>query len=180
MSFINLFDIVKPPLSPLNQREWSTVESRSGITFPVEFKKIVDSFGLGEWGEWVILFGPGFFPPVYDIEIAPFEILDGEREFIKDLTSAELRIEFPYSLWPEKGGLFPFGVTVQSDRLYWKTDSDPDKWPIVLQASRDTMTEIYHMSTPEFLSRLISGELSSTILPPAHFLKSSRKFRSFS
>ncbi len=45
---------------------------------------------------------------------------------------------FPYPLFPEPGGLLPWGAVVEGGYAFWLTapSDDPDQWPVVI-ASQD-------------------------------------------
>jgi hypothetical protein len=53
--------------------------------------------------------------------------LEAER-----MIRAERPSDMPFSLHPERGGLFPWAMTDNGDRLYWLTEGDPNHWPTVI------------------------------------------------
>jgi hypothetical protein len=44
--------------------------------------------------------------------------------------------DFPRSLFPEEGGLLPWGVTDNGDILNWITSDNPEKWSILVYDGR--------------------------------------------
>lgn len=39
--------------------------------------------------------------------------------------------QVPFPLWPEPGGLLPWGSTDNNDHVFWLTIGEPDRWPVV-------------------------------------------------
>ncbi|MGL6076475.1 MAG: SMI1/KNR4 family protein [Fimbriiglobus sp.] len=165
MTLQELQELAQWDPSRVVRRDWSLIEARIGCSLPQDFKDVVDSFGLGQWREWLIPFGPQFLPDCYDINIAPWEMIEGEVSFLKSLTSEERAADFPFDYFPENNGLFPFATTVQADRLCWQMSGKPNEWPMVVCASRDTAYRVYQMSFTDFLAAFLLGKLGCELFP---------------
>ena len=66
-----------------------------------------------------------------------------------------------YTLFPEDGGLYPFGRDYNGNRFYWRTLGKPDQWPIVCRSNSYEFEEV-QCSLTEFLTRLVTNELDIT------------------
>ena len=84
--------------------------------------------------------------------------------------------EVPYPVFPDAGGLFPWGGTDNGDAMHWLTIGTPSEWTVAINESRGPMWEEYDCSMVEFLVRLLSGDIRSEILPEG-FPSASPRFR---
>lgn len=71
----------------------------------------------------------------------------------------------PYPLYPEPGGLVPWGTTSNGDVLFWLTASQPDRWPVVINECRTDNYELYEEDMTGFLAKLLGRESVSSIFP---------------
>jgi hypothetical protein len=51
-------------------------------------------------------------------------------------------IEIPYPIFPESGGLLPFGSLADVDILNWLAVGDPGRWPLVYSAQGEGFIEV--------------------------------------
>ena len=144
---------------------WPQVEALIGLTLPDDFKQIVTYYGPGIWADWIILFTPVTAGSPYDLESWPADMLEQERGFLGDLTAEQRAEEFPYRLYPEAGGLYPFALSAQGDRFFWRTVGPPDEWPVVLSYARDTATTEFPFGIGELLERYLRNELDEQAFP---------------
>ena len=162
-------DVIKAlaPARPYvaRDRAWSHVEASIGLALPDDFKQIVTYYGPGIWAEWIILFTPVTAGTPYDLESWPADMLEQERGFLGDLTAEQRAEEFPYRLYPEAGGLYPFALSAQGDRLFWRTVGHPNDWPVVLSYTRDTATTEFPFGIGELLERFLRNELDEEAFP---------------
>ena len=142
---------------------WPQVEESIGLTLPDDFKQIVTCYGPGIWADWIILVTPQASDSPYELVSYASSILEGERGFLSDLTAEQRAEEFPYTLFPEPGGLYPFGYSGGGDNFYWRTAGHPNDWPVVLNYSRDTATTEF----PFGIGRLLEGYLRRELGEPA-------------
>jgi hypothetical protein len=68
----------------------------------------------------------------------------------------------PYPVFPESGGLFAWGTTVQGDHFFWLTsDPDPIEWPVAVWYRGqfpETPWRRYNMRFVAFLLHALSGD----------------------
>ncbi|MFF7753519.1 SMI1/KNR4 family protein [Streptomyces sp. NPDC007971] len=69
----------------------------------------------------------------------------------------------PYNVLERYDGLLVWGVTMDADRLCWRTDGDPDQWPVVV-VGRGTGREEFATGVAGFIEEWVTGRLSTTVL----------------
>lgn len=172
---MRLFDLVPPPKCPsLRPNSWQAIESRLGVALPTDYKRIVDRYGYGIWGEWIILFVPDAPVPAYDLLIAAPRITVSEAQFLASMPVEERLRDFPYRMYEDGSGLFPFAVTTEMDVLYWNVSFGSVSWPIVVVGSRDTRHSVHHLSLDDLLYRFLTAQLVCNVVPGSKIPCSSR------
>src|SRR5262249_44977111 len=74
--------------------------------------------------------------------------------------------DMPYPIFPEPGGVIPWGVTDNGDVCYWKTGlADPNTWTVVVNESRGPDWEHFKGTMTEFLSAVVSRIHVCSIFP---------------
>jgi hypothetical protein len=144
------------PASPvdLNESVLTQNESALGIAFPDDFVEYSRVFGSG-----VVDFGPydvsiySAFRPTYLEFCKKFHDINYEHR------EACETFDVPLGLFPEKGGLLPFGIRDDLD-FTWKTDGEPNDWKVVLiWRYEDKGYKVYDVGFTEFLVRSLRLEL---------------------
>jgi hypothetical protein len=75
----------------------------------------------------------------------------------------------PYRLYPEAGGLYPWGTTGNGDYLHWATAGPPNRWQVVVWNCSETEFVAFEgMSLVRFLTELVAGRLD--VFPKAFFV----------
>jgi hypothetical protein len=156
-----LREIFPPPAVPTeeNRQEWAIVEQRLATRLPADYKAFIDEFGLGAIDSFIWIFSPFTRNQYVNLERELKEIGDTLAQL------AQGGEEIPFAYYPNPGGLFPFGGTDNGDVLYWKTDGDPDFWPVVVNEARGPHWETYNLSMTAFLLQVFTGELVCTVFP---------------
>ena len=93
-----------PPAQPLNrgsEKEWSAFENNIGLRFPEDDFTVVYTYGSGRFLAGEFRYNP----------FEPADAASVECEF-KTLCKNKKRspVEFPFPVFPESGGLYPFGI----------------------------------------------------------------------
>lgn len=107
---------------------WDEVESILGVAMPSDFKKLMARFPSGVFGERFYVYSPVQDAAAFD------EFRNDWREdldWLIELRDSGQQI-IPYPVYPERGGLIPWG-TGDEHVFYWKTtahDGDSDGWSI--------------------------------------------------
>lgn len=164
MSIEALLKVIEPPTNPTeadHEISWHYIESSLGLTLPNDFKEFIQRFGTGALLDFLWVFNPFSSNEYLNFMQQINTQLDALRFLVRD-TSLE---ECPYSLYPEPGGLLPWGMTENGDILFWCTEGNPKDWTVVVMASRSPTYEEYNESLTGFLAKLILQEIKSRIFP---------------
>jgi hypothetical protein len=118
--------LVPPPAAPRRgDRDWDWLFAELGTRLPAEYVALMDTYGSGEWLEWLA------FPHPH---LAEGRHLPHTVRWTTDL-HRDRRQRFPdtysYPVWPEPGGFLPFASTIDADWLAWHTVGESDDWPVV-------------------------------------------------
>ncbi|WP_436536091.1 hypothetical protein [Actinoplanes sp. HUAS TT8] len=113
--------------SSFGARGWETAESAVGISFPSDYKQLIDSIGPVLVDDWLCLYGPGEAG-------SPGSIVDviWERDGAWD-TLRQAGIDLDDSYFLPGIRLIAFAA-VEATYFYWEAilDADPDSWGVVI------------------------------------------------
>lgn len=138
-------------MSNYSKKMWSDIEEKHNIFFPDDYKWFISNYGTGLINDFILVFNP--FSENKNINF--FDQIEYLLESY--LISKEYDQEaFYWSVYPEKGGLLPFGRTLNGDELYWKTDGNPNEWKIVI-CDKDLCKE-YNSGLVELLYKILIRE----------------------
>ena len=161
MSIERLINVLTPPSSPLeipSEDEWRKFQLES-TKLPGDYIEFIRKFGTGCIDDFIWIFNPS----------SKNEDLNLQNQIVKQLDALR-GLGFggepiPFSLFPDRGGLLPFGVTDNGDVLFWKTKGDPSAWSIVIGESRSSNYEEYNLGISDFLAAILAAEIASAIFP---------------
>ncbi len=169
MTIENLIRVVPPPERPGDpfSGSWREIEAKLGTALPSDYKALVALYGLGHFMEDVSIWTPQAYKRFMRLE---FEALQG----LKILREVD---EFLFPLWPEPGGLLPFGTTVYSDYLTWRTEGPPDAWRITVVDRGSGFNEVhdYDLDLTDFLAGVALNEIDPPLFEYS-FSESERVF----
>lgn len=151
------------PASPVcapKPEQWKPVEKQLKTALPKDYKRFIEEYGTGQINEFFYILSPF-------AKARPMNLLDGGMKLLdaQRTVKSEAPEDVPYPLFPEKGGLLPFGLTDNGDVFYWRTSGAPEAWTIVVNESRGPEYEKFKLSTTKFIERLAAGKLKSEVLP---------------
>ena len=151
-----------PPTNPVevpSDKDWINVESQFGFDLPEDYKNFIQAYGSGRICKFMWIFNP----------VSKNENLNLEDQIKLQLDVLSELQEYgevlPFKLYPEAGGLLPFGVTDNGDVLFWQTIGQPRDWQVIVNEARSPEWAIYHMSMSEFLFKILQKELICDIFP---------------
>ena len=153
------------PCKPLESRgagDWQAIENKLSLRLPGDYKWFIDNYGTGCVGLFLWIFNP--FSENEDLNLAAQveSICQMYRENRQETDEEE---DCPHPIYPEPGGVVPFGITDNGDVLFWLAEGeDPRGWPVVVNASRSSSYELHAKSMAAFIVGLVSGETTSTII----------------
>jgi uncharacterized protein (TIGR02996 family) len=152
---------VPPPRRPNHPRgSWAAVEEALGLRLPADYKAFLDVYGVGT---------------LYALDIHhPFTIRGDVRE---DWIRFAHRYDvLPYPIFPEPGGLLPFGTLGDRGILGWLTEGAPHEWPFVYQDFEQGFSQVKGLSAVELILEAVRGRSPLLIRlgnqpwgPPIHF-----------
>jgi hypothetical protein len=104
--------------------DWAAVQETLGLRLPADFIAFASAYGPIDLGEFVWLWSPAGAAARYDHNT--YEWLRASRDL--DPSS------YPYTFWPEPGGLLMWGRSRASHHFFWDTaaSTDPQRWPTVI------------------------------------------------
>jgi hypothetical protein len=162
----SLTKLISPPVHPTyNGRapDWNVIERILEMALPADFKQLINIYGTGCFGKFLYPLTP----------FAPFgtslNLLSGTRQLLSLYKSGQK--EFPqysppFPVYPSESGLFPWGITVNGDTLFWLREGNPNEWPTVVCDSKFSENyDQFDLTATEFLYRLFSGEITVNVFP---------------
>lgn len=167
---------------------WARAEQELGIALPPDYRELAGRFPSGTF-QGYLDFQPGpdiladlFERPLGDLRRWRDKTFDDEeireREYIEATEGRELpekEISYPFPLWPEPGGVYPWAEGGSDAIFFWLTGSDPSSWPVVWCHGEDILWERFDGTAAEFLIALVTGQLdvrrlgSPIFAPPPRF-----------
>lgn len=112
--------------------DWAAVEaSLGGLRLPTDYKDLVETFPTGRFQRFASVIRPG------EKGHAENEYLGYYRHRLEDMRSAREDendpATFPYPIFPEEGGLLPWGDGPRGELFFWLTRAkDPSDWSVVV------------------------------------------------
>ncbi|MGC0334021.1 hypothetical protein RKD23_007011 [Streptomyces sp. SAI-170] len=104
---------VVPPAVPIDARgDWRAAEEALGVELPADYKWLVETYGWGEFCDFLNLHTPFGSRPHNGLA------------------------------WRSTGGLLVWGSTIDADRLCWRTDGSPGDWPVVIWDAEGAVEEL--------------------------------------
>lgn len=167
MNLDTLLDLLPPPASPIetvSAKDWELYELVTGINLPDDYKAFFGVYGTGLIGGVITPYNPfcrrTMLKPSYtcrDWMRQALGIQDAKWRFGKDT--------FSYALYPEPGGVLPWGSTDDGDQLFWLTSGAPNEWTTLINEVRSSNFQVFRYSMTAFLCAWITGELNCEIIP---------------
>ena len=171
MPLSRLIQITPPPKAPLeigSQKQWKSIQEHLGIPLPDDYKNLINCYGTGAFTNFILLYTP--FAAQEDANI--FQVLDTHHQ-AKDHTKSGKEtlwsVVAPFELYPEPGGLLPWGTTPDFDiSFFWQVSGPPETWVTIVYNLRMGEYEVWKMSCTSFLIKLFLRKIKSVLLPD-HF-----------
>ncbi len=128
---------------------WEPIEAEIGIALPQDYKDFVRLYGSGYFMQFLGIYVPRSKNPNVRLERQVRQICDIFQQIG----------ELAYPLWPNPGGLLPFGVTDNGDFLFWLTRGLPESWQVVVWDRGMQEFEALGCDLTDFLAGLSTGEI---------------------
>jgi hypothetical protein len=135
--------------------DWPEIERGISLRLPADYKLLAEYFPTGWFRRFVRLAKPE--RPVGEpqrLDSFAMEQLETLREW-----RAAGHGSFPYPIYPEPGGLLPWGAVREGGYAFWLTEpaADPDGWPVVVVSQECDYWDRFDGSVCEFLSTVATA-----------------------
>ena len=161
MCIEEILRVLPAPALPLQSTgsSWDEIESQIGSVLPDDYKQFVTYYGSGRIDNLLWIFNP-FASNKHINFVKQIEVrLEALRFLI------EKRSEHPYPLFPNTGGLLPFGGTDNGDTLYWLTEGLANNWHIVINEARGPEYQRFKCGLGVLLPRILRRKDRCYIFP---------------
>jgi len=143
--------------------DWAAIEGDLGVRLPTDYKLLAESFPERLFRGWVVV-------------RLPERTGDDRPRLLSDFAAAELealrefretgQCVFPFPLFPELGGVLPWGYLQSPGVAYWLTGpGDPDEWPVIVATEEGDYWERFDGSACEFLTEVAAGCYNASGFP---------------
>lgn len=137
------------------RHDWTQVHQRLGFVTPRDYEQIVDTYGAGEFDEFLLVLDPQNDNPYLDLKSQ----VNVRRQALLGLTNEVI----PYPI----ESLTACAYTNNGDVIYWITDrsENPDEWTVTINAARDDEWDEFDGTLLDLLVALFSRTHVSPIFP---------------
>jgi hypothetical protein len=130
MSIKQLKQLVAPPRSPTEvgtAEEWAAAERSLGVRLPHDYRGFVFAYGSGLFARLYIVYNPFATSRYIRLQERVRVVCEIERG-----TKRSFGAKFvPYPIFPEPGGILPWGRDENGNDYYWRTGGPPSRWKVV-------------------------------------------------
>lgn len=170
--FEDLFAPPEKPLDVLGPGGWEGVEKALSLSLPQDYKWFIERYGTGCVSTFLWIFNP--FSTNENLNL--LQQVDSLTKQYRDVREALGKEETPFPIYPEAGGLVPFGISDNGDVFFWLANSEePSEWAVVVNKTRSSVFEVHRQGMVEFLLGIVTGEKESEVFEP-EFIDSGRLF----
>jgi hypothetical protein len=111
--------------------DWAAIESDLGPRLPADYKLVAQTFPYGWFRTFIRVHPP---ERLHDYDQSLSEFAAGHLNALREWRATG-EVSFPYPLFPEPGGVLPWGSIRSPGLAFWLTGpGGPDDWPVVVAA----------------------------------------------
>ncbi len=153
MTIENLVKAVPPPARPFEafKGPWEVIEADLCTPLPQDYKDFSRLYGYGRFMQFLGIHIPNTQNPNTRLEWQAQVVRDGFLTLTEEYC--------PYPMWPDPGGLLPFGGTDEGDEFFWLMCGPPDDWRVVVWDRGMGEFEVLDCDLTDFLAGLATGEI---------------------
>lgn len=149
-------------------QDWMGFQKKFNIKFPSDYVKFIETYGTGSINNFLWILTP--YESNQNINIfSKAEIMRDSYNYMKNMFPGI----FSYCIYPDEGGLLPWGYTDNSDELYFDLKNDT----IIVMESRYSDIYEYKMGMIEFLYKLFMKDINCNAFPES-FISGKLEFNS--
>lgn len=147
-----LRDLLPPPDRPyFADGSWEAVEQAIGSRLPSDYKEFVSTYGAG-WIKGLVIQSP-FVWVAHGREVR--QAWEDWASMYQDFAEYG-GVEITYPVFPQPGGLLPFGSLADVNVLNWLMIGEPDAWPFVYYGRDTGFCQITGLSATEFVLEAVT------------------------
>jgi hypothetical protein len=137
--------------------DWPAVEASLSLTLPDDYKALAETFPEGSFQGFISLIRPGDFGESTSEFLGYYaHRLDDMRRWREDDPQ-----RFPLPIFPEPGGLLPWGKSHRGDIFFWLTgNDDPNTWPVITTDIDVSYWSTFSNAVCSFLVEVVSGRFN--------------------
>lgn len=153
--------LLPPPRAPseaARPSEWPALEARLGVRLPADYRGFIESYGTGSIDDFLWVLNPSSVNDDLELVSRGQATLDAMTVLRR---AGHLREDL--KLFPEPGGLLPWGVTENGDVLCWRVRGAPARWRTTVQSSNGLRFEHHELNFSGLLTGLLDGSVSSSL-----------------
>src|ERR1043166_334357 len=159
MSVLKLKKLVPPPSRPFELgtiEQWTSVESKLGLSLPCDYRDFVLTYGTGLFAGFYIIYSPFTVIKAANLCAQIETVCQQDRDFKRDFPEA-----VPYQIYPERPGLLPWGGDENGNYYYWLTDGAPDSWKVISDEVRGDSFQEHGCCMTDFLYDVLTGKIEA-------------------
>lgn len=140
--------------------DWAVIEGSLDLRLPLDYKLLVERFSPGVFQGLVRLNRPGDGDHPMDEFFGANDMQLGEMRGFREAAQGV----FPHPIYPEPGGLVPWGRGPLGGPLCWLTEeADPNAWPVVVVDEHYMAWQVFPGGVCDFLTAVVEGRFGSGI-----------------
>jgi hypothetical protein len=157
VSIERLTQLVPPPTSPTEVgplERWVAAEAELGIELPPDYRDFVVAYGSGLFAAFYVVYNPFASSPLIRLKDRVDKLCAIERQ-----TKLSRIMNVPYPIYPEPGGILPWGCDENGNYYYWLTEGAPSAWPVIQNSVRGSGYARHDCSMTDFLVGVLEGKI---------------------
>ncbi|HYQ62613.1 SMI1/KNR4 family protein [Actinophytocola sp.] len=138
--------------------DWKVMEKSIGLRLPSAYKELVEVLPPGHFQDFVRVTRPG------DMGGSRDEFLGYYAHRLEDMRAWRTgeSDRFPLPIFPEPGGLLPWGRSKQGDLFFWLTDGEnPEDWPVVAAEREFAYWRAFDGGLVDLLVEVVTGRFDT-------------------
>ncbi|WP_431683796.1 SMI1/KNR4 family protein [Kitasatospora sp. KL5] len=140
---------------PCVRVRWELAPQQVGVQFPSDFRDFIEAYGSVEFSGGLVVVAPQLGEKAIDAYIDDNKAVGESLEQWYGLLPENGR---PYEPFPAPGGLLLWGNDLSANYFFWDTsDSDPERWPVVIWYYGSEPLETFNGGVSDFLTSLLTG-----------------------
>ncbi len=158
MAIAALTKLVPPPKQPLqvgSLAEWELAERKLCLALPSDYRDFVFTYGTGLFAGFYRVYSP--FATERSMSLVP-AVADTCEWRLN--TRKEFPERVPYPIYPESGGILPWGNDENGHDYYWLTRGSPEDWIVLSDNVRGSGFAEHKCSMTGYLLAVLKGKIA--------------------